>query len=66
MDFELPEELKLLKDTVRRFVDNELIPIEGKCLDGNTLKPEVREKLEAKTKELGLWLMDVPEEYGGQ
>ncbi len=66
MDFELPEELKLLKETVRRFVDNELIPIEGKCLDGNTLKPEIRVTLEAKTKEIGLWLMDVPEEYGGQ
>ena len=28
MDFELSEELKLLKHTVRTFVDRELIPIE--------------------------------------
>ena len=28
MDFDLPEELQLLKRTVRRFVDNELIPLE--------------------------------------
>ena len=26
MDFELPEELQLLQETVRKFVDQELIP----------------------------------------
>ena len=31
MDFDLPEELKLLKDTVRKFVDRELIPLEREC-----------------------------------
>ena len=33
MDFELPDEIRILKDTVRRFVDQELIPIEMQ-LDG--------------------------------
>src|ERR1700722_18721896 len=66
MDFELPEELRLLQDTVRKFVDTELIPIEMESMDGPDLKPDVRRKLEAKAKELGLWLLDVPEEYGGQ
>ena len=66
MSFDLPEDLKLLKATVRRFVDNELISIEGKTYDGVELKPEYRERLEKRTKEIGLWLMDVPEEYGGQ
>ena len=28
MDFNLPEELQMLKDTVRKFVDKELIPVE--------------------------------------
>ena len=28
MDFELPEELRLLKDNLRKFVDRELIPLE--------------------------------------
>jgi hypothetical protein len=28
MDFELPEELRILKATLRHFVDNELMPIE--------------------------------------
>lgn len=65
MDFRLPEELQMLKETVRRFVDQELIPIEMHSCEGNELKPEIREKLEKKTKEMGLWLLDVPEEYGG-
>jgi acyl-CoA dehydrogenase len=66
MDFELPEELRMLQDTVRRFVDKELIPIELESMDGPDLKPEVRADLEKKCRDIGLWLLDVPEEYGGQ
>ena len=66
VDFDLPEELRLLKDTVRRFVDRELIPIEMDAMEGPDLRPEVRLKLEAKARDLGLWLLDTPEEYGGQ
>lgn len=66
MDFELPEELRLLKKTVRSFVDKELIPIEMVAMDGHTLRPEIRVDLEKKAKKLGLWLLDVPAEYGGQ
>jgi len=66
MDFELPEEIKILKQTVRRFVDRDLIPIEMQSMDGPDLKPEIRKKLEAKTRELGLWLLEVPKELGGQ
>ena len=29
------------------------------------LKADIREQLEKKTKEMGLWMFDVPEEYGG-
>ena len=65
MNFELPEELRMLKETVRKFVDRELIPIERETCVGNKIKPEIRVTLEDKAKELGLWLYDVPEEYGG-
>jgi acyl-CoA dehydrogenase len=65
MDFRLPEELQMLKDTVRKFVDNELIPIEMNSQEHNELRPEIRARLEKKTKEMGLWMFDVPEEYGG-
>ena len=66
MDFELPEELKLLQRTVRTFVDRELIPIEMKAMDGPALHADIRADLERKAKDLGLWLLDVPTEYGGQ
>src|SRR5262245_62819219 len=56
----------MLRDMVRRFVDEELIPIEGKSLDGQKLKPEIEARLTARCKELGLWQIDVPEELGGQ
>lgn len=65
MDFNLPEELQMLKDNLRRFVDTELIPIERETNDGIDFLPGVKEKLEDKAKALGLWLFDVPEEYGG-
>ncbi len=61
MDFELSEELRMLKDSVRRFVDRELIPLEGKGKNPD----EIRKTCQEKAKELGLWLFDVPEEYGG-
>jgi len=65
MDFHLPEELQMLKDNLRRFVDNELIPIERETNDGTDFLPGVKEKLEEKAQGLGLWMFDVPEEYGG-
>ena len=29
MDFELPEDIRLMRETVRKYVDRELIPIEN-------------------------------------
>ena len=66
LNFDLPEEIRMLKNTVRRFVDKEMIPIERHARDGHKLKPEVRADLERKAKALGLNGYDVPREYGGQ
>ena len=65
MDYELPEELRMMKETLRRFIDNEVIPIEREAYDGPEMVPQVREKLQARAQELGIWMIDVPEEYGG-
>jgi len=65
MNFDLPEELQMLKDNLRKFVDNELIPVERETNDGTQFLPGIQEKLEEKAKALGLWLFDVPEEFGG-
>ena len=66
MDFELPEDIRLLRETVRKFVDRELIPIEMHSMDGPELKPEIKKSLEAKARELGLWQLDTPAEFGGE
>ena len=65
LNFELPEEIRMLKDAVRKFVDRELIPIERTARENNKLKPDVRAYLTAKARELGLAGYDVPKEYGG-
>jgi acyl-CoA dehydrogenase len=65
LNFDLPDEIRMLKDTVRKFVDRELIPIERTSRVGHKLKPEVRAHLRAKAQELGLTGYDVPREYGG-
>ena len=66
VELDLPDDLKMLREMVRRFVDQELIPLEGKSLDGADLRPDIEAKLVARCKELGLWQIDVPEDFGGQ
>jgi acyl-CoA dehydrogenase len=65
MDFELPEELRMLKDNVRRFVDRELIPLEREVVNDLAAQKALPERLRDKVEGLGLWLFDVPEELGG-
>jgi acyl-CoA dehydrogenase len=65
MDFGLPEEIALLKQNVRRFVDKELIPRE-RFTNSYRLEPALERELKEKGRQLGLWLFDVPEEFGGQ
>jgi acyl-CoA dehydrogenase len=65
MDFELPEELRLLKENIRRFVDRELIPLEREVVNDIKLQKDLPQRLRDKVEALGLWLFDVPEEFGG-
>ena len=66
MDFELPEELKMLQQQLRRFVDKEIIPIEREAYEGPDMKPEVHARLSEMTRKMGLWHYATPVEYGGQ
>ena len=64
--WQLPEELVMLRDTVRRFMDTQVRPVEDK-LDHDTvgLPREQLVELQAKARELGLWSLQTPEEFGG-
>ena len=66
MNFNLPEELQVLKETVRKFVDKELIPIERECRpEGEEMPEQFLRPLQEKARAIGLWMLDVPQEYGG-
>ena len=65
MSFSLPEDLRMLRDNLRRYVDTQMIPHEMETLVDGELKSEWREKFQNGMKQLGLWMMDTPEEFGG-
>jgi acyl-CoA dehydrogenase len=69
--FELPEEHRMLQELVAKFIDRDVMPLEKATLareaagDKSGLPPDDDAALMAKCKDLGLWGLDVPEEYGG-
>jgi acyl-CoA dehydrogenase len=64
--FTLPEELVRLRDQVRRFVREEIIPLEQQLdPDAPGIPRDALERLSAKTKAAGMWALGAPEEYGG-
>ena len=71
MDFELAEEHRLLQDLVARFVRENLMPLEQKVLErdamgqGAYLSHEERDRIDAVSREMGLWGLDAPEDVGG-
>ena len=71
MDFALSDEQRMLKDLVARFVREELMPLEHVVLDreasgqGVMLTAEERAPIDKKSRELGLWGLDAPEDAGG-
>jgi acyl-CoA dehydrogenase len=73
MDFTIPEELKMLQNSVKQFVKDELMPLEREILgregDQTTgmvaLPPEEEAKLFKLVEEMGMWGVSVPEQFGG-
>lgn len=75
MDFQSSDTIRMIRDTVRAFTNNELIPLESVVIqreadrgmrDDPLIPPETDALLGEKAREIGLWGIDVPEEYGGQ
>lgn len=66
MDLALTDEQKLIVEMVRRFVREEIVPLEADLdPDADEVSPEQLEKLSDKVKEMGLYGLDTPPEYGG-
>ncbi len=70
MDFSLNEEQKMVQQTVREFVNRELLPLEGDVLRNEregrpALEREKIRELQQKARAQGFWGINTPEEYGG-
>jgi alkylation response protein AidB-like acyl-CoA dehydrogenase len=61
MDFELDEDLRMLKEMAYKFAVAEIAPISEECDEHEKYTPEIRKKA-AENGLVGSW---IPEEYGG-
>jgi len=61
MDFDIPENLRMMVDTVAKFVKQDLEPISQQVEDEDHIPEDVVQKM----RELGLFGLSIPEEYGG-
>ena len=65
MNFEYSEEQKMLIDTARRFVEEELYPYEAEVERDNNVRAELRQQVIDRSREIGLYAANMPEELGG-
>jgi alkylation response protein AidB-like acyl-CoA dehydrogenase len=66
MDFSISEKMQGILDRVRRFVADEVFPLEARLQDGSfrSLQPALDEKRKAVRK-MGLWAPQIPVRNGG-
>lgn len=60
----LPEELKMLQMLLRKFIKEEMLPMEAEVEARGEVPPEVKNRLQSKMKDLGIRNMWAPSEYG--
>ena len=65
MQFDLSEEQQMIVATVRRFVHDELLPLEDGIEETGRLDPAKAKAIFEKSRELGLYATNIPVEYGG-
>ena len=66
MKLEMTQEQALITGMVRKFVREEIVPLELNLdPDADELDPADRDRLIAKTKAMGLYGLGIPAEYGG-
>jgi acyl-CoA dehydrogenase len=65
MDFGLSDEQRMIVGTVRRFVETELLPLEDDVENTGKLTAHRAREIFRKSKTLGFYAMNIPEQYGG-
>lgn len=63
--FKLPDELEMLRDTVRAYVDRNLRPHEKAVEEADHLDEKLFRELRMKAVDLGLYAHNIPESMGG-
>jgi (R)-benzylsuccinyl-CoA dehydrogenase len=75
MNFEMDETVRMVRDTVRGFTERQLMPHEQLIIrreaergfgDDPLIPPDLEKQLQSAARYVGLWGIDVPEEFGGQ
>src|SRR3977135_1779488 len=66
MNLDPTEEQRQIVATVRRFVREEIVPLEAKLdPDASEIPAADFERLTKRVREMGFWGLDIPAEYGG-
>ncbi|MGF1610117.1 MAG: acyl-CoA dehydrogenase family protein [Kiloniellales bacterium] len=65
MDFALDTEQKMLIETARRFVEEELYPYEQEVEESDRVRPELLRQIRERSIALGLYAANMPAELGG-
>ncbi|MDC0194952.1 acyl-CoA dehydrogenase family protein [Alphaproteobacteria bacterium] len=65
MEFNLTEEQKILIETTKSFVKNELLPHEELLEKTENLSKELYQEIKKKSQEVGLYACNMPAEYDG-
>ncbi len=65
MNFNIPDEFRLLATSVRRFVEEELRPLEAEVEATGVLDPDKARDILVKSRQLGFYAMNMPEDVGG-
>ncbi|HYF08453.1 MAG TPA: acyl-CoA dehydrogenase family protein [Acetobacteraceae bacterium] len=68
MDFTLPPEVEAMRQRIRRFVDERLIPLESDRAnydEHENISPSVLQRMRAEAKAEGIWALQMPKSLGG-
>ena len=61
MDFNMPEDVEIMRTTIKKFVEKDLEPISQQVEEEAHIPDEIVQKM----RDLGLFGLAIPEEYGG-
>ena len=65
MQFALDDQQRLLLGTIRDFVKRELMPLEDMVEAQGFLADDIAAEIQQKSRDLGLYAVNIPAEYGG-